>query len=113
MQNPKARMTPLLTQEQFEEVYATGQQALIYFTADWCGACKRIDWEFLMEEFPELPVYLCDIDVNKYTPGFCGVRSIPNFMLVTGPSKAAGPHQSSDTAKVATWITITTVKSKN
>jgi hypothetical protein len=57
-----------------------------------------------MDEFPQLPIYKCDVDINKYTPGFCGVRSIPNFVMITGPKQIQGPMQSSDTAKVATWI---------
>lgn len=96
----------------FESMYAPTdpsqvlkEPVLIYFTASWCGACKRLDWEFLLEEFPTLKVFKCDVDENKYTPGFCSIRSIPNFvMLGPGEKKASAPFQSSDTAKVATWI---------
>ena len=102
-------MIPLQTQEQFEALYNSElkDQVLIYFTADWCGACKRIDWEFIMEEFPHLDIYRCDVDENKYTPGFCQIRSIPNFVMLSGSKKTVGPFQSSDTAKVATWIHTT------
>ena len=98
-------MIPLQTQEEFESLYKGELKApiLIYFTASWCGACKRLDWEFLKEEFPDLPVYICDVDKNKYTPGYCGVRSIPNFVLMP-PSKKLEQLQSSETAKVATWL---------
>ncbi len=113
----KTRVIPLQTHEQFEAMFSpTAEQppltqpVLIYFTADWCGACKRVDWEFLLEEFPDLPVYKCDVDINKYTPGFCGVRSIPNFLMITAPKKIEGPMQMSDTAKIATWIHQTTTK---
>lgn len=105
-------MIPLRTQEQFEAMYspAAGQPqletpVLLYFTADWCGACKRVDWGFLLEEFPDLPVYRCDVDENKYTPGFCGVRSIPSFVMVGPGAKRVTPlFQSSETAKIAAWI---------
>ena len=114
--NVSNRWIPLQTQEQFETLYNSElkDQALIYFTADWCGACKRIDWDFILEEFPDLDIYRCDIDENKYTPGFCGIRSIPNFVMVSGSKKIVGPFQSSDTAKVATWIhtTLGNAKSK-
>jgi len=108
-------MIPLQTQEQFEAMYTKDTleaPILIYFTADWCGACKRLDWEFLNEEFPELPVYKCDIDKNKYTAGYCGVRSIPGFILMT-PDKKLENLQSSETAKVATWINKNLTSSKN
>lgn len=99
-------MIPLQSQEQFETLYKKDKLAssiLVYFTAEWCGACKRLDWEFLKEEFPDLLVYKCDIDVNKYTAGFCGVKSIPSFLLMD-PEKKLESLQSSDTAKVAAWI---------
>ena len=106
-------MIPLQTQEQFETMFK-GELAgpvLLYFTAGWCSACKRLDWEFLNEEFPQLPVYKCDIDENKYTPGYCGVRSIPAFLLMN-PDKKLDNLQSSDTAKVAAWINKNLTKEK-
>ena len=99
-------MIPLQTQEEFETLYkdtVLKSPILIYFTASWCGACKRLDWDCLKEEFPDVPIYICDIDQNKYTPGYCGVRSIPNFVLMP-PSKKLEQFQSSETAKVATWL---------
>ncbi len=108
----QTRVIPLQTHEQFEAMYTGEVKApvLVYFTADWCGACKRVDWEFILEEFPDLPVYKCDVDVNKYTPGFCGVRSIPNFLMITGTKQIEGPVQTSDTAKIASWIHTTLTK---
>lgn len=105
-------MIPLTSQEMFEELYSLDLKSpiLVYFTADWCGACKRIDWEFIEDEFKNLPIYRCDIDENKYTPGFCGVRSIPNFMMVYPQKQLAGPFQSSDTAKIASWIHTNLIK---
>jgi thioredoxin-like negative regulator of GroEL len=100
-------MIPLQTQEQFETLYSKDykleEPILIYFTASWCGACKRLDWDFLKEEFPNLNVYKCDVDENKYTPGYCGVRSIPSFVFMP-PNKQLQTLQSSETAKVAAWI---------
>ena len=107
-------MIPLQTQEQFEMMYTKDKlpaPVLIFFTANWCGACKRLDWNFLNEEFPDLPVYKCDIDENKYTPGYCGVKSIPAFLLMT-PEKKLENLQSSNTAAVATWINKNLTKEK-
>ncbi len=103
-------MIPLPNQELFERLWnpeqpvLEGHPIIIYFTAPWCGACKKLDMSFILEEFHDVSFYKCDIDENKYTPGFCGVRSIPNFVALTGPRKVEGPFQSSDTARVAAWI---------
>jgi thioredoxin-like negative regulator of GroEL len=116
MAAPPIKMIPLPTQEMFETLYNTNstlkESVLIYFTAQWCGACKRIDWGFLNREFPNLKVYKCDVDENNYTPGFCGVRSIPNFSIVHPGKRITGPMQSSDTAKVASWIQTSLVESR-
>jgi thioredoxin-like negative regulator of GroEL len=99
-------MIPLRTQEEFEYLYrekTLKSSVLIYFTATWCEACKRINWSFIQEEFPNLTIYKCDIDENKYTPGFCQVKSIPH-MLMMAPSKKLENLVSSDTAKVSAWI---------
>ena len=109
-------MSLLQNQDMFEKLYNSTpaeSPVLIYFTAEWCGACKRLDWDFINEEFPDLTVYKCDIDVNKYTPGYCQVRSIPNFVIIQSPKKLAGPMQSSDTAKVASWIHTTLTNAKH
>jgi thioredoxin 1 len=90
-----------------DTVYAFEPQypILINFTASWCGPCQRIDWGFLLEEFGHrfAAIYKCDIDQNKYTPGYCGVKAIPSWMILKGP-KQAETVQISDTAKVASWI---------
>lgn len=99
-------MIPLRTQEEFEQLYKEEKlkaPILIYFTATWCGACTKLSWPFIQEEFPELTIYKCDIDENKYTPGFCQVKSIPH-MLIMFPSKKIENLVSNDTAKVAAWI---------
>lgn len=76
---------------------------VIYFTAKWCGACKRLDLAALEAAFPAVDWLKCDVDENQYSPGFCGVRSIPTFMLILR-GKAIGPLTSSDTQKVAGWL---------
>lgn len=76
---------------------------VIYFTAAWCAACRRLDLAALEAAFPALDWLKCDVDANQYTPGFCGVRSIPSFMLFIR-GKTVGPFTSSDTGKVAAWL---------
>jgi hypothetical protein len=47
--------------------------------------------------------YECDLDENDYTPGYCGVKTIPAFLaIVNGVPKPL--YQSSDTTRVVEWI---------
>ena len=113
-----AKMIPLPTHGVFESIFFTPvkQPVLISFSASWCGPCQKIDWDFIIEEFPSLPIYYCDIDKNKYTPGYCGVKSIPSvIMLLPGKDKSTlvGPLQTSNTAQICTFIQINTKSIKN
>lgn len=105
-------MHPLDTQVELEQLLGkvelpVGETlppvACIYFTARWCGACKRLDLPAIEAATPGVTWYKCDVDTNQYSPGFCGVRSIPSFMLILN-KRPVGPFTSSDTAKVVAWI---------
>ena len=102
----KEKMIPLLTQEDFETLRSTKHEkpVLIYFTAAWCGPCRAFDWESVRSSLQSYTIYLCDVDQNTYTPGYCGVRSIPNFFLLKTDSTFAGPKQMSDSAKLLEWL---------
>lgn len=76
---------------------------LIKFTATWCNPCKRIDMNILLGLSSQIKWYECDLDQNEYTPGYCGVKSIPCFLaIVNGVPQPL--FQSSDTMKVTEWI---------
>ena len=99
----------------FEKLIGRGEDAdskditpinIVYFTARWCGACKRLDLAKLVGAYPLVAWYKCDIDDNDYTPGFCGIRSIPTFMIIK-EKKILGTLANSDTEKVLQWVTET------
>lgn len=83
-------MIPLQEQDQLEQLllrgdYKDGQaypRVVVYFTADWCGACKRVDLPYLMSFIPNTKWYICDVDENNYSPGFAGVSTIPSFLPI-------------------------------
>ena len=110
-QEAKKRMTVLQTQEQLEELLRRGEYknaqvspfVVIYFTADWCGACRRLNLNQILNEFPRARWFICDVDENNYSAGFCGVRSIPSFMIIAHgtPSQL---FTNSDTQSVINWL---------
>ena len=96
-------MIPLENQEQFENLLNPAnnnpQQVVVYFTASWCGACTRLNHSEIQASNSKIVWYKCDIDQNKYTLGYCGLKQIPSFAIIKG-SKFLGKFTSSDTATV-------------
>jgi thioredoxin-like negative regulator of GroEL len=78
---------------------------IVYFTAKWCGPCRQIDVEKVDEAtvVQGLTLWKCDIDVNDYTPGYCGVRSVPTFLCFE-PKKIVSKLQSNNTEEILNWI---------
>jgi len=100
----------LRTHEEFEGLLcpANGDRAkytplvIIYFTARWCGACKRIDFGRVAESIAAR-WRTCDVDVNNFTPGFCDVRAIPSFQAIIY-GRCEPLFQSSSTDDIIAWL---------
>lgn len=78
---------------------------VMYFTATWCKACKKLDMSIIENNLTNknIPLWICDMDQNDYTPGYCGVRSMPTFVCFS-PKKIIATLKSSDTQNVLQWI---------
>lgn len=103
-------MTLLQSQEEFEVLLgrvATDKPipplSVIYFTATWCKACKKLNLEEIQSILPKATWFKCDIDVNDYTAGYCGIRSIPSFLVIQD-KKLLGQLSDSRTEKVVEWL---------
>jgi thiol-disulfide isomerase/thioredoxin len=105
-------------QDEFEEFWTddkhkkplTGMRVkdrafIVYHTATWCGPCKRMNIPAIVEaaEKVGLSIWKVDQDVNQYTTGFCGIRSIPTFQIMT-PKKVLATLQPSSTDDVIQWV---------
>uniref|UniRef100_A0A6C0D8Q7 Thioredoxin domain-containing protein n=1 Tax=viral metagenome TaxID=1070528 RepID=A0A6C0D8Q7_9ZZZZ len=102
-------MKYLETQEQFEELIGRipvreplPSLTVIWFSAAWCGPCKKIQINKLMSDFPANWLK-CDVDQNNYTAGFCGIRSVPTFMVIYN-TKILETKASSDTNEILQWL---------
>ncbi len=99
----------------FEKLLGIGEEkdakdippvSIVYFTARWCGACKRLDLGKIVGSYPLIAWFKCDIDDNEYTPGFCGIRSIPTFIMIKD-KKVVGTLSNSSTEAVLKWVNDT------
>jgi thiol-disulfide isomerase/thioredoxin len=95
--------------EQFEQLigrapceYDLPDLVVIWFSAQWCGPCKKVNVELLESSFPATWLK-CDIDRNDYTAGYCGLRSIPSFLVVY-KKKILGTKSSSITQEILAWL---------
>ena len=101
-------MKVLETQAEFETLWfgrSTSSRWIVYFTASWCKACKKLDLDAICAAaaVQDIEIYKCDETVNDYTAGYCGVRSFPTFVLFE-PQATKSTLQSSDTQKVIEWL---------
>lgn len=101
-----------MTQEEFEQLIGVQPVpdntpvpafSVIYFTAPWCGACRRLNIPALEQALPTVNWLKCDIDQNTYTGGYCGIRAIPTFLIVKN-MKVGETLQSTSNEKVEEWI---------
>jgi len=76
---------------------------IVYFTATWCGPCRRLDLDSIVAAAPEANWLKCDIDRNDYTPGYCNVRSIPTFMAIVD-GEIVNTLCSSNSENVVSWV---------
>jgi thiol-disulfide isomerase/thioredoxin len=104
--------TSLLGHEEFEMLI--GRQpsppgtilpslTVVYFTAGWCGACKRLDFEQIHQALPDASWRKVDVDMNQFTLGYCGLRSIPSFLVIKDMT-VLGALSDSRTEKVIAWL---------
>lgn len=100
-------MTPLPSQEFFESLIAKDLPheplVIVRFTASWCVPCQRLDTSAIVEASKGVTWYVCDLDENDYTPGYCGIKTIPAFLAIIN-GKVQPVFQSSKTNEVIDWI---------
>jgi|LakMenEpi03Aug12_release.lakeMendotaPanAssembly.Ray.scaffolds.fasta_scaffold1098706_1 thioredoxin-like negative regulator of GroEL len=104
-------MRDLTDQQEFEQLIGLGdapsfyvpELTIIYFTADWCGACRSLDLPSLENMSDNVLWLKCNVDTNNYTPGYCNVKSIPTFLAIANKS-VIGMLQHNKTSKVQEWV---------
>jgi thioredoxin-like negative regulator of GroEL len=55
---------------------------VIIFSAKWCGPCQKLNKKLLVDITPGVTWYSVDVDINKTSLGYCGLQSIPSFVVI-------------------------------
>lgn len=84
---------------------AADKAFFIYFTASWCGPCKRLDLDSIeaAAKAAGVPLWKVEQTENDYTAGFCDVRSLPTFLLCE-PKRIVSKLSSSRTEDIVDWM---------
>ncbi|KAL1495527.1 hypothetical protein AB1Y20_016891 [Prymnesium parvum] len=75
----------LITNEgHFKSAVAKPSLTVVYFTAEWCGPCKRIAPVFaeLARENPAVAFVKVDVDEHPDIAGDAGVMAMPTFQFM-------------------------------
>jgi thiol-disulfide isomerase/thioredoxin len=86
-------------------VRASDKAFFVYFTASWCGPCKRLDLDKIEAAAKSVGVPLWKVEQteNDYTAGFCDVRSLPTFVLMQ-PKVIVDKLSNSNTDTIVEWM---------
>lgn len=87
--------------EETDEVLPTF--VVVYFTASWCKKCKTFDLGKIMAAAPSATWFLNDIDENENTYAYCGLRSIPSFVVIKN-KKYMGALSKTTEEGVIQWV---------
>jgi thioredoxin 1 len=62
------------------------QKTLYYFTATWCGPCKRIKptYEKMKHDFDSINFVMVDVDQDVQTTQKFSISSMPTFVALNG-----------------------------
>jgi len=88
-----------------EDILMSDTFILLYFTASWCGPCKKIS-PVIHDKFTKinnLSIYKIDIEDNDEICEKYSIKSVPHFLLFKGGEKKL-EYSGSDSIKLLNGI---------
>ena len=76
----------------------------VSFSASWCGPCRNIDKKKLVELTPGIKWYAVDVDQNDTTLGYCGLQSIPSFVVLKDGVFSGRKQGAGSVGEILQWL---------
>jgi thioredoxin-like negative regulator of GroEL len=77
---------------------------IINFSAKWCGPCQNLNKKLLVDVTPEVIWYSVDVDINKTSLGYCGLQSIPSFVIIKDGSFIDNKSGTTSIQEILHWF---------
>lgn len=96
-------MKDLKTEKEVDDVLKSSKPVAVFFFAEWCGHCKRMQpvWKELEKEYPNMMFYRME---SEYVPDKMGIHGFPHFIVVNGSSKSADGEMPKEELKKRLFI---------
>ena len=100
----KPRGTRPSNQDLIDPLPTYAPWVVVSFSAKWCGPCQKLDKKSLVAAIPAVKWYAVDVDENDTTLGYCGLKSIPSFVIIKDGVFKDRKSGAGSVEEILTWL---------